>query len=138
VVYERARARTHTHTHTLGALVLMLDRVVYERECARKPTHIHAHTYTHTHTQPFLGTLLAPFVSRLPRDPNGDRWNSQGMEDDGCKSAVASRTPASPTWGLEVFAREVREAWTSVGDECLLFQNLRHMQASARTEPGLV
>jgi N6-adenosine-specific RNA methylase IME4 len=54
------------------------------------------------------------------------------------KSAVSSRTLASPSWGLEVFAREVREAWTSVGDECLLFQNRRHMQATAGTEPGLL
>lgn len=65
--------------------------------------------------KPFLDPLLRPLV--IPARESG------GGEPP----------PPDCPWGrgLEIFARELHEGWTSVGDECLLFQNTRHLQQAA-------
>ena len=39
---------------------------------------------------------------------------------------------------LEIFARELRDGWTAVGDECILFQHLVHMQPVLRPRENCV
>jgi N6-adenosine-specific RNA methylase IME4 len=64
--------------------------------------------------KPFLEPLLRPMV--LPA-PHGE------------VSEVGGDRPVRIFGrGLEIFAREMHEGWTSLGDECLLFQNDQHQQ----------
>ena len=83
--------------------------------------------------KPFLGTLLAPFVVEgFENGQEGERLSREGhegQEERGePREGISMSSWPEATWGLEVFAREIRSEWTGVGDECLLFNHEMHMQ----------
>ena len=67
-----------------------------------------------------------------------------GHRADAC-AATARRQPMEESLKdglggecLEIFARELRDGWTAVGDECILFQHLVHMQPVLRPRENCV